>query len=256
MLMPLMCSECAVDELAAVGNMPAGGLPVRVASVPVQSSGLYRGVCPRGHKILLYADFQPFELLFESAMEAFVDAYFRESVGSFAAALERYYEFSIATLMLKDGLSIEDFTKTWKPVSKQSERQLGMYIGIYTVNFRAVPSILTDEQANFRNNVIHKGHFPSPDEAAEFGEAVYKIISTGIRELRSHCDASMQQARQIARNAAAKQVGPNEVCGTFGMGTTVSLLVLDEPPPLKEALGRVAARLARQRVEAASLPPR
>ena len=236
MLMPLMCSECAADALAAVADIPDGGSPVRVASVPVQSSGLYRGVCPRGHKILLYADLQPFELLFESAMEALVDAYFRESVGSFAAALERYFEFSIATLMLKNGLSTEDFAKTWKSVSRQSERQLGMYIGIYTVNFRHMPNILTDEQAKFRNNVIHKGHFPSPDEVVDFGEAVYKIISAGIRELRSHCDADMQQARQIASNAAAKQIGPNEKPGVFDMGTTVSLLVLDEPPPLKEAV--------------------
>ncbi|MBR8657881.1 hypothetical protein KDH83_31695, partial [Achromobacter sp. Marseille-Q0513] len=128
----------------------------------------------------MIANLQQFELLFESAMEAFVDSYFRESVSSFAASLERYYEFAIQTLLLAQGRSVEMVDSMWKMVSNQSERQLGMYVGLYTSAFGRVPKVLTSGEASFRNNVIHKGYFPTPQEAFSFASSIYEILNSSI----------------------------------------------------------------------------
>ncbi|HWJ69971.1 MAG TPA: hypothetical protein VNS79_08000 [Sphingobium sp.] len=195
----------------------------------------------------MVADFQHFELLFESAIEAFVDTYFRESVSSFAAALERFYEFAIQTLLVDRKVAIETIRAMWKPVSNQSERQLGMFIGLYTAAHGRPPTLLPDNRISFRNNVIHKGHFPTPQETFDFGNSVYELLNLSLKELRENFEEAMQTARSIARQAAFAQLKDGESAITFGMGTTVSLTVLDEPPPMADAINAVAARLRRQR---------
>ena len=222
-------------------------MPIKMKVMPVQTVGLYRTTCSQGHSIVMLADFQQFELLFESAMEAFADGYFREAVSSFAASLERYYEFAIKTLLLAYKVDKESISDMWKNVSNQSERQLGMFVGLYTSINNRPPEVLSNNQTAFRNSVIHKGYFPSPEDALDFGNAVYKLLNLGLRELRADYHDAMQSARGFAREAAIAELKDGEVLSTFGMKTTISLMVLDEPPPISEAIIKVAERLNRQR---------
>lgn len=245
--MPVMCGECTEELTAIAGSIPHGGIPVPTRVVPVQTVGLYRCVCSRGHSVVMIADFQQFELLFESAMEAFVDNYYREAVSSFVASLERFYEFAIQTLLLASGTKLETIDSMWDTVSNQSERQLGMYIGLYTQAYNRPPNVLSSNQSSFRNSVIHKGHFPSPQEVFKFADSVYNILNIGLKELRTDHHDAMQRARGIARDKAYAQVKPNEKPTQFGMGTTISLMVLDDPLPLKDELNKVAARMHRHR---------
>lgn len=252
MLMPIMCTQCAEDLVTGAGSIPEGGLELETKVVPVQTVGLYRTVCGQGHHVVMVADFQQFELLFESALEAFTDTYFREAVSSFAAALERYYEFAVRTLLVEQGVSVEKMIVSWKSVAKQSERQLGMFVGLYTAAYGAPPKILSNDEVSFRNNVIHNGHFPTVNEAFEFGQTVYKLLYEGVKELRTHFHDSMQEARDITRQRAYAGLKVGEQPVQFAMGTTISLLVLGEPLPMLDAINAVAERLGRQR--ASSIP--
>lgn len=251
MFMPLMCVRCVEEATKNAGDIPVEGLPIPMTQVPLQTSGLYRGKCRNGHDVLMYADFQPFELLFQSGLEALVDGYFRESVGSFAAALERFYEFSIATFVLAQGGDHEGFLRMWKAVSNQSERQLGMFIGLYTAYRSSLPKLLADGSVKFRNQVIHKGHFPTPEKTFAFAEEVYGLITAGVKELRANYPEPMQAAREIARREATRELKPGENPGSFGMGTAISLLVVDEPRPLGVVANQVRADLSRHRIAAA-----
>ncbi|MCC4603593.1 hypothetical protein HG421_09105 [Xanthomonas campestris pv. badrii] len=247
MLMPVVCTECADEMLSGVGLIPDGGILIETRVVPVQTVGLYRVACRRGHNIVMIADFQQFELLFESALEAFSDTYFRESVSSFAASLERYYEFAIRTLLIERSVSRDAIDVVWKSVSRQSERQLGMFIGLYTAARGYPPKILSSDKASFRNSVIHNGHFPSPNEAFEFGASVYELLLNGIKELRLDFYASMQEARNFTREKASEGVRPGEVPAQFAMSTTISLTNIGDPLPMLDAVNSVADRLRRHR---------
>lgn len=251
MLMSLMCRKC-LEDISADG-IPEGGIDIRTKAVPVQTVGLYRGVCPKGHDVLMIADFQQFELLFESAMEAFADSYYRESVSSFAAALERFYEFSIRTLLISNGVDASALDRMWSLVSSQSERQLGMYVGLYTSALGDCPNVLSGKEAAFRNSVIHKGYFPSPTECFSFGKVVYDLLNSGLKVLREHFEVSMLRADELARNEVLGQLKEGEMPNVFKMATTVSLMTLDKPLPLHEALNAVSHRLTRQRLASLSL---
>lgn len=253
MLMLLMCSKCSEDIFAAATDIPPNGIPVPTKVVPVQTVGLYRGVCDRGHPVVMIAEFQQFELLFESAMEAFVDTYYRESVSSFAASLERYFEFAIQTLLLARGINKDTIAAMWKKVSSQSERQLGMYIGLYTSTFGKPPRILTTEESSFRNNVIHKGYFPTPQETFEFANSVYEILNSSIRELRGNFQEAIGLLRVIEREKVGALLKPGENPTFFGMGTTVSIMTLDDPRPLESALNELAERMRRDRNSTSSM---
>lgn len=255
MLMPVMCPQCMLDAAAAVKDIPPSGIPIPTRVVPVQTVGLYRGTCSKGHPLLMVADFQQFELLFESAMEAFVDHYYRESVSSFASSLERFYEFSIQTMLLAQGVSKELMASMWKEVSNQSERQLGMFIGLHTAFLGNAPQLLPQKMVTFRNSIIHKGHFPSPQEVYNFGNSVYDLLNAGIKELRTKCPDAVEEARNIARQAAYSQLKEGENAPRFGMATTISLMVQDEPKPLSVAINKVAERIQRHRNESSGPPP-
>ena len=256
MLMPVMCHQCISDALSSVKDIPPSGILVSTRVVSVQTVGLDRDTCSKGHALLMIADFQQFELLFESAMEAFADTYFRESVSSFASSLERFYEFSVQTLLIDQGVSTELIASMWKEVSNQSERQLGMFIGLHTSVLRKAPQLLPNKMVSFRNNIIHKGHFPSIQDVYDFGNTVYDLLNSGMKGLRNNCPGALQEARNIARRAAYSQLKEGENPAQFGMATTISLMVQDEPQPLSAAISKVAQRLQRHRNESSTLPSR
>lgn len=247
MLMPVMCGKCMTEMIENADPIPKDGIPFRTKMAPIQTVGLYRSECERGHKIVVVADFQQFELLFESAMEAFADSYFRESVSSFAAALERFYEFAIQTFLIANRIENPTIELAWKSVAAQSERQLGMFVGLYTAAFKTPPKLLSTQEVKFRNSVIHKGHFPSPQEAFDFGQTVYDLLNDGIKDLRTNFSNEMEEARDITREAAYAQLKPGEQPQQFGMSTTISLFRLDAPQPLRDAVQSVAANLQRHR---------
>jgi len=99
----------------------------------LQDNGLYSLRCPAGHESIICLQEQKFELLYELAVNAIVDGYYREAIASFTTALERFYEFYIQVICAKHKLNEEIFQEAWQKVAPQSERQLGAYIFAYVV---------------------------------------------------------------------------------------------------------------------------
>ncbi|HHF3271850.1 TPA: hypothetical protein ACPJ2V_004637 [Vibrio diabolicus] len=110
-----------------------------------------------------------YEILYDLGMNALGDGYTRESVSSFASALERFYEFFIKFQMVNTGITSELADQAWKTVSNQSERQLGAFTYLYLSSLGELPPELSSNDRGFRNKVIHKGYIPSVDEAIGFG---------------------------------------------------------------------------------------
>lgn len=117
-----------------------------------------------------------FEVLAETAMQALVDGYYREAVTSFAASLERTYQFYIDVVTADAGIDLSLREANWKIVARQSERQLGMFLGLYLMANKVPPPVLASDQLKFRNRVVHQGYLPTEEQAVEFGQAVVNLI--------------------------------------------------------------------------------
>jgi hypothetical protein len=174
-----MCPTCA---------QASGGVGTWFVET-IREDGLYTGKCPNGHDLLLATQTLPHEMLFEIALNAIVDGYHREAISSFAASMERYFEFAIKVIAKKRAVPTAVFVDAWKTVAKQSERQLGAYVMLYTMEFNVTPKLLSNKMIEVRNDVVHKGKLPTLDEACTFGNAVHEVIQESLRQLRStHVD--------------------------------------------------------------------
>lgn len=151
----------------------------------LKDDGLYHLKCPQGHESTLCLTELRFQLLYELAANAIVDGYYREAVTSFSSALERFYEFYVEIICLKNGLSATELAKAQKLVSSQSERQLGAYIFVYLIENSNHPKLLPDKSVKFRNEVVHKGKIPTKPEAIEYGEIVLEIITPVLEKLKA-----------------------------------------------------------------------
>ena len=163
------CSESSGDDAAV--------------QLEVRNDGVYSVVCDQGHHSRIGLRSLPFELLFEFGVLALIDGYWREAVASSATALERCHEFASRTLLRHRAIPDSEIGMAWKQVAKQSERQLGMFIGLYLAERSQLPPLVTQELVAFRNKVVHSGHFPTAVEAEEYLRAVYSQMVRIIGEL-------------------------------------------------------------------------
>jgi hypothetical protein len=179
MRIALLCAECA-KATSGIGAW---------FTATIREDGLYTGKCPNGHDLLLATQTLPHEMLFDIALNAIVDRYHRDAVSSFAAAIERFFEYATRVIAKKRQVPAEKFTEAWKEVAQQSERQLGAYIFLWLVEFGSAPDLLSNSMTKLRNAVVHKGRLPERSDAIAFGEAAYKVIQEGVRKLRAtHLD--------------------------------------------------------------------
>jgi hypothetical protein len=177
MRIDINCAQCA---------QAAGGFAIFHVET-IREDGFYTVKCPQGHDLLVATQTLPHEMLFEIALNAIADAYRREAISSFAASVERFYEFCLRVLSRNRNLPKGTFDAVWKHVSKQSERQLGAFAFLYAVSFGEAPGVLSNKMVELRNNVIHRGTLPDQRQALEFGAAAYDVIQMGIRKLRADC---------------------------------------------------------------------
>jgi len=148
-------------------------------------SGVQKIECSKGHEFGVVYDGAKFEILFDVGMSAARDGYAREAVSSFAASLERFYEFYVTYAFFSNEIEESTFKSSWKLVASQSERQLGGFVFLYTMLNKKSPEVLSSNESSFRNKVIHKGYIPSVDESLSFGKSVYEKIMVIVRELES-----------------------------------------------------------------------
>lgn len=183
MIIRLFCPKCAHEVSNKLTDHAAIDVPVPVTRIA--DDGQYEVVCGKGHKSIVILDNMKFELLYEMGLNALIDGYPREAVSSFVASLERFYEFYWRVVMSHFDVSHEDSKATWKPLSKQSERQLGAYVSASLLLTKCAPTLLNqNKEVQLRNNVIHNGYVPTKEEAISFGNSVMKLINTELDSLR------------------------------------------------------------------------
>jgi hypothetical protein len=194
----------------------------------VQDSGLYLLECSEGHKTATHLEAHRFEILFELALSAIVDGYNREAVASFAAALERFYEFYVRVICAKRKIDQVQLNTAWKDVSKQSERQLGAYVFMYLLERSECAPKLPQKMVEFRNGVIHKGNFPTRLQAVNFGQAVLDAISPVFEYLKRH---EMQHIASVAGPFPEIPVTVAPDCvGSYSFGTYLTWFVKGRTP--------------------------
>lgn len=131
--------------------------------------------CSAGHKTVLVMQSQKFEMLLDSGATALLQGFTLEACASFAAALERLYEFGIHIAFVGRNMPEDLFDGMFSQMSQQSERQLGAFMILHALEFGCAykPNKKT---AKFRNRVIHKGKIPTVEEARGFCSDVYDVI--------------------------------------------------------------------------------
>tara|TARA_B100001059_G_C17817471_1_gene576195 strand:- start:177 stop:884 length:708 start_codon:yes stop_codon:yes gene_type:complete len=168
--------------------------------------GIHKVVCDKGHKYTVELRAQKFEMLFDIAVNAIGDGYMREAVASFAASLERFYEFFIKYHIHSLGIDESILLNTWKEVSNQSERQLGAFTFLFLAKYNKKAQTLDSNAAGFRNKVIHKGYIPTEAEAIDFGDNVYCIIKNTVQKLELSESESLSSyySSSLPRSKGAK----------------------------------------------------
>ena len=188
MKFPIVCFQCAlVEEGGRSRNHKAVMLEVR-------DQGSYETVCSRGHRVGTVLTNAKFQVLYEIGVHAIGDGYYREAVGSFAASLERFYEFCCRVMALHLQLLDVDWKAAIKALSGSSERELGGFVLMYLVTFKKAPAILVQDMVKLRNDVVHKGRIPTREIALRYGEAVRDVIESNLAAMRSHAPQAIEDA--------------------------------------------------------------
>jgi hypothetical protein len=221
--------------------------PHELVFLELQDEHVYRFRCERGHETQIWLQNDRYDLIFHSACLAFLDGYHREAVFGLSVSLERFLEFCIEVLSTHIGIPADAFAKSWQLVSRQSERQLGMFVGMWLAHIRQAPRLLPSKWAEFRNGVVHSGRLPSRAEVIEYGDQALVFIGT-------HLDALRENAQEaIFDRAVAHQVKDRGLqspdTAVVHIPTTVSAAMGTRPTSFSQALIEVAA--LRERVHGA-----
>jgi hypothetical protein len=173
MRLPISCAACQLQFGAPTGMF---------SDCEFRDDGCYNLTCGRGHETLTVLQQHRFEILFEIAVYAILDGYYREAVSSFTSGIERFYEYALRILF--EGRPAELFEACWKSVASQSERQLGAFIFAWATKFGEAPKVLAQRQVEVRNRVIHKGQIPTKAEAIEYGNSALGLARPQVRRLQ------------------------------------------------------------------------
>jgi hypothetical protein len=209
------CTECAMDLGGGPFSSTADFAWVDLGDL--REEGVARGKCPRGHEVNVIIQASRHVILFDSACLALLDGYYREAIGSFAVALERFYEFALRVICAHRGLGHEIVEEAWKLLGT-SEREFGAFTFVYALlTGKPLPKWkLADE----RNAATHKGRLPTQEGAFAFGDACYQRILAVTNELRTTAEGALngEISRQMAERHA--HLGPLQKLMTIGPGTS------------------------------------
>lgn len=219
MRLPILCLRCAIEGITTER-------PIKV--VEVRDDGRYETICDNGHHVVIVLQQLKFEVLYEIGAYAIADGYYREAVSSFTSSLERFYEFVIRVILHASGLSDESINSTWNTFARQSERQLGAFVALYASEYQKPPSLLTNKQVEFRNDVIHRGIIPSRDQAVLYGQQVLGVLRPILHEIKDKYPDSIHKVISDhilqCRNSGD---APNQPISTMFVDTIISLAVAD-----------------------------
>jgi hypothetical protein len=206
--------------------------------------GVVESVCPNGHRSVTIVQQSRFEILSAFAVRAIADCYFRDSVMSFAASLERLYEYVSMVLLVHRGVGfecIDDISRN----NHLSERQLGAFFALYASFAKKVPATLSKKSIELRNRVAHRGYLPTVQEAVAFGEDVSRVAAPLISMLKSK---DLESARNSViiweMDRKRKKFESQDVREAVLSAPTFFSLTIDEPLDVSAAVRGMMKRRA------------
>lgn len=201
-LLILPCMQC-IKQSISTGKTPLFPL-YRCFTEP---TNVITFTCPNGHINRVAPQTPPFDLLLRWAFEDFTDGNYAAAMANFASSLERFIEFSYKVIQKANGLSIDEINDFWQPLSKNSERQLGAFIGLYNSILHKSPFNINKygKMANYRNSALHAG-IRNRNETEKYGQYVIEIIHNTIEDLITHGLANAKNEMAIDQ---LTQIGPH-----------------------------------------------
>ncbi|MEW6112066.1 MAG: hypothetical protein AB1664_08040 [Thermodesulfobacteriota bacterium] len=136
----------------------------------------------------------------------------RDALASFAASLERYYEFALRVICRQRSVEPENFNSTWGFISKQSERQFGGFIVAWLLEtgqvYTAVSKSKIERMTKLRNEVVHRGKIPTDAECIGYGQYVLDIAAPLEEVLLSdytaaYKDECFARADEVAKSSSS-----------------------------------------------------
>lgn len=149
--------------------------------------GVIEYCCKLGHKNYCFVQNPKYELLFDIGFSAYKDGYYREACLDFAACIERFHEYCVFSILCKT-INTDELEKMWKIISKQSERQYGAFVALYTNIIGEAPQSISVSSIEFRNDITHKGKLPSKDETLKYARNVSDYIKSVFQILETKVD--------------------------------------------------------------------
>jgi len=167
--------------------------------IELDDNRFYPFECNNGHKLVTYIQNNKYEILFELGLKALKDEYYIEAIANFHTSLERFNEFCIKLFLLHQDSSpplfddkLKEIDSFWKVITNQSERQYGLYSGLYYSVLKEIPQDIqkiklrgsNSSLVAVRNSIIHKGSLSNRQQAIDFGYAVFEYIWTVLEKIR------------------------------------------------------------------------
>ena len=163
MRIPFPCDKCGPESRSW-------------AFAEVNDSGVFQGSCSNGHEVRYRLSYEaPHELLLDAGALAMLDEYYRESVSSFAAALEQSFEFYVEASMVAAGIDGAAIKKLLS-VNRFDQRRAGMVSASYLRDTGLPFPYLESKRMEFRNRVIHNASWPTREETMEFADYVCRSV--------------------------------------------------------------------------------
>ncbi len=151
--------------------------------------------CPKGHYSTYEITSPQYEILYSIACFAIIDGYYRESIASFNACLEMFYDFTIRVILDNKKINTKDINDLFNNI-KLSERRFGAFASIWLLTenqpYTNIKSNYRDDMTKLRNNVIHNGTIPTKEETLKFGDYVCNIIKPLINTLKEKYSQSIK----------------------------------------------------------------
>jgi len=228
MRLPVVCFKCYKPTTPP----PAGSVHFQEP----KDSGVYTFTCSNDHTTIAFLREERFEILYQLAAYAILDGYYREAVASFTASYEGFCEFYLRVMGRKREIPVDQFEVSLNRLVSQSERVLGAYTITYALEHKISPPFIHPEQVKFRNKVVHRGKFPTREEAEAFGQevadAIYPVLSHLKRHERKHVanvtDARIKQLCRETNEGVQSMVLPGII--------SINRISPDRHPVLKDCL--------------------
>ena len=174
------CSKC---KPTVVRGIPHSA----VMATPYLNGPFYDLTCPAGHYVRVLLGNPKHEILFQMAAYSILDDNYRDAVATFGSSLEEFWEFAVQCIAASEGVEPlpvprvkgggrkERFERAWREVFKPEAPGTPQ---------PPEPPVLTAEDYEIRNRVLHEGYVPTKKEAFDFGDKVLVRVAPAMQTLR------------------------------------------------------------------------